>query len=87
MTLVAPGTCRFCGCHGESCTRSDGDKCWWANSTSTLCSAEACLRAEAERARRAKAALPPPPRRPNRFDIWDEQKQRRNRRRRKGKAA
>lgn len=56
MTLIAPGVCRYCGCHGESCRTRDGDLCFFTNANQTVCSAEACQRAEAERLRAAKAA-------------------------------
>lgn len=37
------GTCKYCGCHGDSCGLSDGDRCAWANVTRTVCTGKACL--------------------------------------------
>lgn len=35
-------TCRFCGCHGESCRLDDGDKCCWIDRFRTVCSSKPC---------------------------------------------
>ncbi len=56
MGLIAPGTCRHCGCHGENCRMPDGDLCGFTDRTGTVCSAPACQRAEAARLAAAKAA-------------------------------
>lgn len=58
MTLLAPGTCRHCGCHGESCTLADGEKCGWSNRDRIVCTAPGCQLAEAARAACARAARP-----------------------------
>lgn len=55
MTLIAPGTCRYCGCHGESCSLPDGDRCTLP-SAGTVCNAPGCTRAELARVRAARAA-------------------------------
>jgi hypothetical protein len=39
-----PGTCRFCGCHGEECRLANGDECSWATPEKDTCNAAACLR-------------------------------------------
>lgn len=44
MQPPVPGTCRYCGCHGDSCATPDGDKCVWLNHTRTVCTAYACQR-------------------------------------------
>lgn len=46
------GTCRYCGCHGESCSTATGDKCCWQDALRTLCTNPACLRAAARERRR-----------------------------------
>lgn len=51
MTTPSYGTCRFCGCHGETCTLPNGDECAWADESCTVCSAPGCQRAEATRLR------------------------------------
>jgi len=50
MILVS-GTCRYCGCQGDSCTLPEGEKCVWVNEERTLCSAPGCQRAESTRLR------------------------------------
>jgi hypothetical protein len=40
---VAPGTCQFCGCHGDSCSTRTGDTCGWTDSTRTCCTADCCV--------------------------------------------
>lgn len=49
--IPTPGTCRYCGCHGETCTLPDGEKCAWSDPERTVCTAPGCLRAEAARKR------------------------------------
>jgi hypothetical protein len=53
MSTAVPGTCRHCGCHGESCTLPNGDKCGWTGDC-TVCNRPGCLRAELARVRAAK---------------------------------
>lgn len=88
MNALAPGTCRHCKCHGESCTLVDGGKCGWIDRSRTVCNAQACMRAELARARAARAARPRPE-----FAGWGygarciEMRKQRRKRRGKGKAA
>lgn len=58
MSLIQPGVCRHCGCHGESCTLPDGDKCVWADSSRTVCNGASCVIAEAARVEKARVARP-----------------------------
>jgi len=37
------GTCKFCGCHGDSCKTGPGDTCGWMNELKTLCSNPKCV--------------------------------------------
>ena len=48
MTLIAPGTCRYCGCKGDHCTTKDGDLCFFTDRERTVCSGEGCQRAHQE---------------------------------------
>lgn len=50
---TAPGTCRYCGCHGDSCTLPNGEKCCWSDAGCTVCNAPGCMRAELARVRAA----------------------------------
>lgn len=54
MTLIAPGMCRHCGCHGDSCSLPDGDRCS-IGERDTVCSAPGCQRAELQRVAAARA--------------------------------
>ena len=47
------GTCRICGCHGDSCTLPEGggERCVFVDAIATLCSNPKCL-VEAGRAKR-----------------------------------
>lgn len=45
------GTCRSCGCHGDSCSLREGDRCVWIDANRTLCSNPACVIA-ADRAKK-----------------------------------
>jgi hypothetical protein len=58
MSVVAPGTCRHCGCHGEACTLPDGEKCSWTDRSCTFCNAPGCQRAEVARLNAVRAARP-----------------------------
>jgi hypothetical protein len=49
--------CRYCGCHGESCTLPNGDKCC-LNDESGVCNGPGCMRAELARTRAAVSARP-----------------------------
>lgn len=59
MSLIQPGTCRHCGCHGESCKRPDGDLCSWAHAGCTVCNTSRCMAAEARRLAVARAKPQP----------------------------
>jgi hypothetical protein len=65
------GTCRHCGCHGDSCRKGDGDRCGWIDSMRTLCSADSCLIAEGKAKRKHKFATRR--RTKGRADLSDEQ--------------
>lgn len=85
MTSLTPRTCRYCRCHGETCTLPDGEKCAWSNADCTVCNAPGCLRAELARSRAVKPMRPRP-----KYAGWgygaileDLRKQRRRGRRRK----
>jgi hypothetical protein len=43
------GTCRVCGCHGDSCALREGggERCVWVDKLKTLCNSEACIAADA----------------------------------------
>jgi hypothetical protein len=36
------GTCRVCGCHGDSCRISSDENCAWLDEMKTLCSNPKC---------------------------------------------
>ena len=38
----AGGTCRFCGCHGDTCSLPEGGRCVWADRFRMTGSAPAC---------------------------------------------
>ena len=43
--IATPGTCRFCGCNGDSCSVAPfeaGDTCGWVDKKQTVCSAKGC---------------------------------------------
>jgi hypothetical protein len=91
-SAAAHGTCRYCGCHGESCSLPNGDKCSWGNGDCTVCNAPGCMRAELARVRAAVASRPR-----SKYAGWgygaivddlrlDDLRKRQRRRRRKGGA-
>lgn len=43
------GTCRVCGCSGDTCSIGGGEKCFWmtTNPEKTLCSHPRCIQADA----------------------------------------
>lgn len=49
MSVIQPGVCRHCGCHGESCRSKDGDLCSWVDAGRTVCNGTGCLLAEGRR--------------------------------------
>lgn len=56
MTLVAPGTCRYCNCtESNACKLEDGEPCCWVDRTRTVCSNPACVKAEGDRIRKVNA--------------------------------
>lgn len=60
MTLIAPGTCRHCGCtEDNACKLGNGEGCWWTNNERTVCSNPSCIKAEEARVARAKEASRP----------------------------
>lgn len=59
MSTVTGGTCRYCGCQGDSCTLPNADKCAWSDPSRTVCTARGCMRAELARLRAVKAERPP----------------------------
>lgn len=65
MSVTPHGACRYCGCHGESCSLPNGDKCVLSDE-SGVCNAPGCMRAELARARNAGAARM----RPKEFAGW-----------------
>jgi len=90
MSTPVPGTCRYCGCPGDSCTLANGDKCAWFDSDRTVCTRSGCMRAELVRAR----AVKPADTRPNyrgwgygAIQIEERKRRERERRRRRRKAA
>ena len=56
------GTCRHCGCQGDSCSIGGGEKCGFVDPLRTICNNPACLTKEMyrkqdeERAAKRKAA-------------------------------
>jgi hypothetical protein len=55
MALLS-GTCRHCGCHGDSCAIGGGEKCGWCATEieRTLCTAPGCVMKEFYRKEREK---------------------------------
>jgi hypothetical protein len=89
MSHAVSGTCRYCRCHGESCSLPNGEKCCWSDAGCTVCNAPGCMRAELARLRAAVA-----PRPKKKYAGWgygairmDLQKQAAAKRRRRGRAA
>lgn len=81
MTII-PGTCSVCGCHGDACRLTDGDKCCWVNAARTVCSAPRCQGVyEARKKESARAA------RPRKLSSAEVHDRICGRRRRKGRAA
>lgn len=39
--------CRYCRCHGDSCSIGGGEKCCWVDELKTLCNHPACLQKDA----------------------------------------
>lgn len=95
MTVViAPGTCRHCGCTEErACRLHTGDPCCWVDRTRLVCSNPACGTAEAGRKAAARlAARTDKPKSP--YAGWgygaivaDKRRQERRARRSKGRVA
>jgi hypothetical protein len=54
---TTPGTCRYCGCRGESCTLPNGEKCVLADGAD-VCNAAGCMRAELARQRASRGRQP-----------------------------
>ena len=39
---IHPGICQFCGCSGDSCLLSTGDRCEWVDNSRTCCTNPKC---------------------------------------------
>jgi len=50
------GTCRECGCHGDTCSvrTGGGDRCFWMDDLRTLCSNDSCVIAAARKQKKHK---------------------------------
>lgn len=55
--MPEPGTCRHCGCHGDSCVGADGERCGWKDRSRSCCTAEPCMRAEGQRLRNGGSVM------------------------------
>ncbi len=85
MNSPTPGTCRFCGCNGDSCNLPSGDKCMWLGPSRTVCTNPACMSAHFAEVARKKAEIRKLTRRPNSAQIHE--LIRRKKRGKKGRAA
>lgn len=94
VRAIESGTCRVCGCSGDSCKLEDGDYCCWTDALRTLCSNPLCVvaaskagRAEAARAKKRQRKAMSSPAIPEWMRRRKEQMTRGKRRKVKGKAA
>lgn len=72
MSLLAPGTCRHCGCTEEdACRLENGEACCWADASRLVCSAPRCIVAEQERLRKAAQERGEQPLRPRAYPPCD----------------
>ena len=56
MSVIAPGTCRHCGCtEDNACILPSGDPCCWLDAGRTVCSRSDCILQEKAR---VKALMP-----------------------------
>jgi len=51
------GECRVCGCHGDSCSLPEGERCVWVDKMRSLCSSPPCLVAACKQRRSHKFAV------------------------------
>jgi len=43
---ASAGTCKHCGCHGDSCSLREGERCAWIDKYRNVCSNTPCVLAD-----------------------------------------